>query len=66
MRRVRCAVAMTLDGYIAGPKGESDWILIGSGDRLRCFGELVRHNAVGSEDLRGGAAAGWRPSNARA
>ena len=26
MRSVRYAVAMSLDGYIAGPKGEYDWI----------------------------------------
>lgn len=26
MRRVRYAVAMSLDGFIAGPKGEADWI----------------------------------------
>jgi hypothetical protein len=26
MRRVRYAVVMSLDGYIAGPKGEADWI----------------------------------------
>jgi dihydrofolate reductase len=26
MRRVRYVVAMSLDGYIAGPKGEADWI----------------------------------------
>lgn len=28
MRRVRYSVAMSLDGYIAGPKGEYDWIVI--------------------------------------
>lgn len=26
MRRVRYGAAMSLDGYIAGPKGEYDWI----------------------------------------
>ena len=24
--RIRYQVAMSLDGYIAGPKGEADWI----------------------------------------
>ena len=28
MRRVRYAVAMSLDGYIAGPEGEADWIIM--------------------------------------
>jgi dihydrofolate reductase len=27
VRRVRYAVATSLDGYIAGPKGEADWII---------------------------------------
>ena len=27
MRRVRYSVAVSLDGYIAGPKGEADWII---------------------------------------
>src|SRR4051794_18443252 len=27
MRRIRYAVAASLDGYIAGPKGEADWIV---------------------------------------
>jgi dihydrofolate reductase len=28
MRRVRYSVAMSLDGYIAGPEGEADWIIM--------------------------------------
>lgn len=28
MPRIRYSVAMSLDGYIAGPKGEADWIIM--------------------------------------
>jgi dihydrofolate reductase len=28
MRRIRYVVATTLDGYIAGPEGEADWIIM--------------------------------------
>ncbi len=28
MARIRYAVAMSLDGYIAGPRGEADWIIM--------------------------------------
>src|SRR6266849_2779255 len=28
MPRIRYAVAVSLDGYIAGPKGEADWIIM--------------------------------------
>lgn len=31
MRRVRYAVAASLDGFIAGPNGEADWIVIDPG-----------------------------------
>jgi hypothetical protein len=30
MRRIRYAVVMSLDGYIAGPKGEAGWITNGA------------------------------------
>ena len=28
MRRIRYSIAASLDGYIAGPKGEADWIIM--------------------------------------
>jgi len=39
MRRVRYAVAASLDGFIAGPSGEADWI---GTDPEFDFGELYR------------------------
>jgi dihydrofolate reductase len=38
MRRVRYSVAMSLDGFIAGPNGESDWIVM---DPEIDFGSLM-------------------------
>jgi dihydrofolate reductase len=38
MRRIRYQVAMSLDGYIAGPKGEADWIVM---DPEIDFGEMM-------------------------
>lgn len=37
MKRIRYSVAMSLDGYIAGPKGEADWIIM---DPAMDFGAL--------------------------
>jgi dihydrofolate reductase len=39
MRRIRYVVAMSLDGFIAGPNGECDWIIM---DPEIDFGELLR------------------------
>ena len=39
MRRLRYSVAMSLDGFIAGPRGEYDWIVL---DPAFDFGALFR------------------------
>jgi dihydrofolate reductase len=39
VKKICYAVAASLDGYIAGPKGEADWILI---DPEMDFGELFK------------------------
>ena len=39
MRRIRYSVAMSLDGYIAGPNGEYDWIVM---DPDIDFGEMFK------------------------
>jgi dihydrofolate reductase len=37
VRRIRYAVAVSLDGYIAGPKGEADWIIMDPGIDFRAL-----------------------------
>jgi dihydrofolate reductase len=39
VRRIRYRVEMSLDGYIAGPQGEFDWII---GDPEMDFGALFQ------------------------
>ncbi|HUO25547.1 MAG TPA: dihydrofolate reductase family protein [Candidatus Aquilonibacter sp.] len=39
MRRVRYAVAASLDGYIAGPQGEAEWIIL---DPQIDFGKMFK------------------------
>jgi dihydrofolate reductase len=66
MRRVRYGVAMSLDGYIAGPKGEADWIVmdpeIDFGAIWREFDTLLmgRHTFSSMTAMGGGTAGGVR------
>jgi dihydrofolate reductase len=39
LRRIRYAVAASLDGYIAGPKGEAEWVIL---DRAIDFGKMFK------------------------
>jgi dihydrofolate reductase len=64
MRRVRYSVAMSLDGYIAGPDGEYDWIVMGS-DAAAYFQEFYAQFDIAVMGRRtfevfGGAVEGMR------
>ncbi len=51
MRRVRLSVAMSLDGFIAGPRGESDWIVMDPDiDFRRCSRNAGSRHDGGTED----------------
>ena len=60
MRRVRFSVAMSLDGYLAGPNGEADWILmdpdIDFGALMKSFDTLVmgRKTYEATKQMSGG------------
>ena len=64
MRKVRYAVAMSLDGYIAGPNGEYDWIVMPS-DAAAYFKEFYAQFDIAIMGRRtfevfGGAVEGMR------
>ena len=63
MRRVRYSVAMSLDGYLAGPNGEADWILmdpdIDFGAIFKQFDTLLMgRRTFEATGARGGASSG--------
>ena len=61
MRRIRYSVATSLDGYIAGPNGESDWIILDPEIDFRAiFGQFdtVLMGRKTFEQTRGGGDAG--------
>jgi hypothetical protein len=51
MRQVVYSVAMSLDGYIAGPAGEADWIVIDPEIDFEAMSALRRHSH-GAQDVR--------------
>ena len=66
MRRVRYLVAMSLDGYIAGPNGEADWIIMDPEIDFRALFEqfdtflLGRRTFEGMGRSRGGNQSGMQ------
>jgi dihydrofolate reductase len=66
MRRVRYVVAMSLDGYIAGPNGEADWIIMDPDIDFRALFDqfdtflLGRRTFEGIGGARGGGLRGVR------
>jgi dihydrofolate reductase len=53
MRRIRYAVASSLDGYIAGPKGEADWIIMDPDIDFRAIFEQFDTVFIGRRTFEG-------------
>ena len=63
MRRVRYVVAMSLDGYIAGPNGEADWIIMDPEIDFRALFEQFDAFLLGRKTFESmGATGGGRQS----
>jgi dihydrofolate reductase len=58
MRRVRYVVAMSLDGYIAGPNGEADWIIMDPDIDFRALFEQFYTFLMGRRTFEGMGGAG--------
>jgi dihydrofolate reductase len=67
MRRVRYVVAMSLDGYIAGPNGEADWIIMDPNIDFRALFEQFDTFLLGRKTFEsiGGGAGGSGQSGAQ-
>jgi dihydrofolate reductase len=66
MRRVRYVVAMSLDGYIAGPNGEADWIIMDPEIDFRALFEQFDTFLMGRRTFEGiGRAGGGRQLGAQ-
>ena len=65
MRRVRYVVAMSLDGYIAGPNGEADWIIMDPDIDFRALFEQFDTFIMGRRTFESMGGAGGRQSGVR-
>jgi dihydrofolate reductase len=65
MRRVRYVVAMSLDGYIAGPNGEADWIIMDPEIDFRALFEQFDTFLLGRRTFEGMGGAGGGQSEAQ-
>ncbi len=65
MRRVRYVVAMSLDGYIAGPNGEADWIIMDPDIDFRALFEQFDTFLMGRRTFEGMGGAGAAGSRER-
>ena len=66
MRRIRYVVAMSLDGYIAGPNGEADWIIMDPDIDFRALVDEFDTFLMGRRTFEAiGGAAGGRQQGAQ-